>query len=86
MSGDSIHTLYRSATGNWANEAGSRGYVRSVHATKEEAVRHGRALALADQASHVIHNMDGTISTRRSYGNRRVGGDAGPETAGTAQP
>lgn len=75
MSGDSIHTVYRSATGNWANEAGSRGYVRSVHATKEEAVRHGRALALADQANHVIHNRDGTISTSRSYGNRPVRDD-----------
>ena len=81
MSGDSIHTVYRGATGNWANEAGTRGYVRSVHATKEEAVRHGRALALVDQSNHVIHNMDGTISTRRSYGNRPVRGDADRDRA-----
>ena len=68
MSGDSIHTVYRSTTGNWANEVGPGEHVCSVHATREEAVGRGRALALAAQTDHVIHASDGTISSCRSHG------------------
>ena len=69
MSGDWIHTVYRRTTGNWANEIGPREHVCSVHATREEAVQRGRALALAAETIHVIHEIDDTISSRQSYGN-----------------
>ena len=41
----------------------------SVHATKAEAVKRGRELAIAAKTEHLIHNMDGTIAERNSYGN-----------------
>ena len=58
-----IHTVYRTATGNWANEAGSGQRVYGVHATKQESVRQGRDIARAAHCPHVIHNEDGTISS-----------------------
>ena len=80
MSGDWIHTVYRSATGNWANEGGSGEPVYSVHATNEDAVRRGQQLALAAQTSHVIHDIDGTISSSSMYGDDRVLHDAGKDS------
>lgn len=68
MSGDSIHTVHRSTTGNWANEVGPGEHVCSVHATREEAVRRGRALALAAQTNHVIHDIDGAIRSCQFHG------------------
>lgn len=66
-----IHTVYRSATGDWANEVEGGERASSVHTTKAEAVARGRELAIAARTEHVIHNMDGTISERNSYGNDR---------------
>jgi hypothetical protein len=40
-----------------------------VHATKDEAVRAGRTRAQQDRTELVIHNQDGTIGERNSYGN-----------------
>jgi hypothetical protein len=62
-----VHTVYRD--GHWVNEIEGDGTVGGIHATKEEAVSVGRARAHQDQTEHVIHNQDGTISGRNSYGN-----------------
>jgi Uncharacterized protein conserved in bacteria (DUF2188) len=43
--------------------------VGGAHSTKEDAVAAGRARAKQDTTEHVIHNQDGTISERSSYGN-----------------
>lgn len=61
-----IHTLYRD--GSWLNvvEGGDR--ASSRHATKEQAVARGRELARNQRTEHVVHNMDGTIAYRNSYG------------------
>jgi len=64
-----IHTVYRSATADWANEVEGNDRASSVHDTKVEAVKRGRELARNAQTEHVIHNVDGTISERNSYGN-----------------
>ena len=64
-----IHTVYRSASSDWANEVEGGDRASSVHATKDEAVKRGRELAIAAKTEHVIHNMDGTIASRNSYGN-----------------
>ncbi len=45
------------------------GEVFSRHAAKEEAVEKGRRLAMGNKSEHYIHNMDGTIGKRNSYGN-----------------
>jgi hypothetical protein len=34
----------------------------------EEAVAAGRAMARAERTEHLIHNLDGTIAERNSYG------------------
>ena len=39
-----------------------------THATKEAAVASGRVKAMRRKTEDVIHNLDGTISERNSYG------------------
>ena len=61
-----VHTVFKD--GQWVNEIEGGAANGGVHATKEEAVRAGRARAKQDQTEHVIHNQDGVISERNSYG------------------
>ena len=56
-----IHTVFRSATGNWANQSASGEHVYGVYATNEECVRRGQRLASATGVDHVIHDVDGTV-------------------------
>lgn len=65
MSEGWIHTVYRSATGNWANQLGTGRRVLGVYATKDEAVRRGEELARETDTNHVIHNIDGAIESSR---------------------
>lgn len=65
-----IHTVYKD--GQWVNEVEGGERISGIHATKEEAVEVGRARARQDRSEHVIHNQDGTISERSSYGNDPV--------------
>ena len=64
-----IHTVYKD--GQWVNEVEDGEEIGGVHATKEEAVRAGRAERNRTDR-HVIHNQDGAISERNSYGNDPV--------------
>ena len=66
MSRDWVHTVHKE--GNWVVEIEGHG-VTSVHRNKDEAVSVGRELAIARRTEHVIHNLDGTIAGRNSYGN-----------------
>ena len=58
-----IHTVFRSATGNWANQISSGERVYGVYATKEECVRRGQEIARAAGVNHVIHDVDGAVSS-----------------------
>ena len=58
-----IHTVFRSATGNWANQVSSGERVYGVYATREECVRRGQELARAAGVNHVIHDVDGTVTS-----------------------
>jgi hypothetical protein len=60
-----IHTLHRA--GMWVNLV-EGGAVISRHYTKDAAVTAGRAAARRRRTEHLIHNMDGTIASRNSYG------------------
>jgi len=62
-----IHTVYKD--GQWINEVEEGSAFGGAHSTKEEAVAAGRARAQQDSTEHVIHNQDGTIGERSSYGN-----------------
>lgn len=61
-----VHTVYKND--QWVVEIEGNGDVGS-HATKEDAVSQGRSEAQYRRTEHVIHNQDGTISERHSYGN-----------------
>jgi hypothetical protein len=69
MSEGWIHTVYRSATGNWANQLGTGRRVLGVYATKDEAVRRGEELAREADTNHVIHNIDGAPESSRWHAN-----------------
>jgi hypothetical protein len=62
-----IHTVFKDD--QWINEVEEGSAFGGAYATKEEAVSAGRARAQQDNTDHLIHNQDGTISERNSYGN-----------------
>jgi hypothetical protein len=62
-----VHTVHRD--GRWVNEVGGGERASSTHDTENEAVKAGRELARNRKTEHVIHNVDGKISERNSYGN-----------------
>jgi len=66
MASGAVHTVHKN--GEWVNEVEGGGTL-STHATKEEAVAAGRREAIARKTEHVIHNLDGRISEKNSYGN-----------------
>jgi hypothetical protein len=68
MSGGWIHTVYRRATGNWANQLGTGRRVLGVYATKDEALRRGEELAREADTNHVVHAVDGTVEATRWHG------------------
>jgi hypothetical protein len=61
-----VHTVYRD--GRWINEVEGNERASSAHDTKDEAVARGRDLARNNKSEHLIHNQDGTISERNTYG------------------
>jgi Uncharacterized protein conserved in bacteria (DUF2188) len=61
-----IHTVYKNE--QWVNEVEEGAEFGGSHGTKEDAVAAGRERARQDKTEHVIHNQDGTISERNSYG------------------
>ena len=66
MANGFIHTVPKGK--QWVNEVEGEGAIGGAHATKEEAVLVGRARASQDKTEHVIHNQDGSIGERNSYG------------------
>jgi len=66
MAGE-VHTVYRD--GQWRNELGGGPDLGGTHATEEQAVSAGRDEARQRGVEHVIHNQDGTIGEKNSYGN-----------------
>lgn len=62
-----IHTVPR---GNgWANVREGSDRPISTASTEAEAQPAGRRQAISDQVEHVIHNKDGKIGEKYSYGN-----------------
>ena len=62
-----VHTVPNGDNG-WINEADSN-QIGGTHATKDAAVEAGRAEAIRRKTEHHIHNLDGTIAEKNSYGN-----------------
>jgi uncharacterized protein DUF2188 len=61
-----VHTV--PAGGLWRNRVEAAELLRGAYAKKEDAVEAGRREARRRKTEHVIHNRDGTIAERNSYG------------------
>jgi uncharacterized protein DUF2188 len=66
-----IHTVFKD--GQWINKLEGGGEFGGSYANKQEAVAAGRGRAKQDKTEHVIHNQDGRISERNSYGGDTAG-------------
>ena len=62
-----VHTVPHSGDG-WINEVDGA-QLGGVHGTKDQAVAAGRDEARRRSTEHHIHNLDGTIAEKNSYGN-----------------
>jgi hypothetical protein len=67
MSKKDVHTVPTPGGKGWMNKVG--GEVASRHRTKDNAVERGREIARDNKSEHAIHNKDGQISQKNSYGN-----------------
>ncbi len=67
MAGRPVHTVPHGD--GWANRREGSQRVSNTFSTKAEAQAAGRDMARRDGVEHIIHNKDGTISERNSYGN-----------------
>jgi hypothetical protein len=61
-----VHTVYARET--WINELEDGDELPGSYATKEGAVSAGREQPIGRRTEHVIHNREGTIGERSSYG------------------
>ena len=62
-----VHTVHKD--GRWRTTIEEQhGSVGDTFDTKEEAIEAGREEARRRQTEHVIHNEDGSIAERNSYG------------------
>lgn len=67
MARTQIHTVKRGS--GWGNLKAGAKRVSKVYKTKAAAQAAGRKTAISQKAEHVIHNMNGRIGERNSYGN-----------------
>ncbi len=52
----------------WANRREGSPRVSNTAPTKAESQAKGREMAKQDKTEHIIHNKDGAIGSRNSYG------------------
>jgi hypothetical protein len=64
-----IHTTYNAEADNWRNISEGASRPSKTYETKAEAQEAGRESAASRGVEHLIHNQDGKISSRNSYGN-----------------
>jgi hypothetical protein len=66
MSRGDVHTLPHK--GGWANKIEGSSRVANTALKKAEAQAKGREMAIKRKVEHLIHNRDGTIGRRNTYG------------------
>jgi hypothetical protein len=64
-----VHVVYSKPGKVWRIEVTGNKRASGSHATKPPAAAQGRQLASRNKSELVIHNQDGKIGDRRSYGN-----------------
>lgn len=67
MSKKPVHTVPHQD--GWGNQREGSKRVAKVFSTKAEAEQAGRVTAKRERVEHLIHNKDGEVSKRNSYGN-----------------
>jgi hypothetical protein len=65
----SVHVTWQSAASQWHVKEGGSTTVLHRSDTKPPAIAYGRSYAKSIKGELFIHNMDGTIAERESYGN-----------------
>jgi Uncharacterized protein conserved in bacteria (DUF2188) len=66
MTKGDVHTLPHK--GGWANKIEGSRRVANTALKKTEAQAKGREMAIKGKVEHLIHNGDGTVRKRNSYG------------------
>ncbi len=62
-----IHTVPR--PGGWGNKSSGASRIAKLYPNKAAAQAAGRKTAISQKAEHIIHNKNGKIGARNSYGN-----------------
>jgi hypothetical protein len=62
-----VHTVPHG--GGWANRREGSSKVARVFSRKSDAQSAGRKTAMREGTEHHIHNKDGSVGARNSYGN-----------------
>ena len=65
----SVHVTWHASPGEWQVKEGGNSSVLHRSVTKPPAIAYGRTYARGIKGELFIHNMDGTIAERESYGN-----------------
>jgi hypothetical protein len=63
-----VHVVYNKSGKAWKVEVTGNQRASGSHATKPPAVAQARGLASRNKSELVIHNQDGKIGERRTYG------------------
>jgi uncharacterized protein (DUF2235 family) len=66
MSKGDVHTLPHK--GGWANKIEGSRRVANTALKKAEAQAKGREMAIKRRVEHLVHNKDGSVGKRDSYG------------------
>lgn len=69
MAHKNIHTTYNHQARNWRNVSEGASKPSKTFDTKAQAQAAGRQQAINNKSEHIIHNENGKISQRNSYGN-----------------
>lgn len=68
MANKQVQTTYNKEAGNWRNKSAGASRASGIYDTKAEARAAGRQQAINRKAEHIVHNMNGKIGSRNSYG------------------
>jgi len=63
-----IHTTFNKQAGNWRNITEGASRPGKTYETKQQAQAAGREIAKSRHVEQLIHNKDGEIGSRNSYG------------------
>lgn len=63
-----VHVVHHKDGNQWQVKYEHDNTPLALFDTKQEAIDNGRELAMQNKAELVIHNMDGVISEKLSYG------------------